>query len=113
MPETSPRGFIGIDPALETFAISLYQGPAQRQPTTTFANEFEGFSACRTWLSEHAATPEASVICVEATGVYAEALCYFLHEQGYPVSLESPQKVKRAFKTTTKNDPTDARQIAE
>jgi len=111
MPETPPHCFIGIDPAPETFAISLFRQPNQTQPTTTFANDFEGFSACRTWLSEHKAIPEAPVICVEATGVYAEALCYFLDEQGYRISVESPQQVKRAFKTTNKNDPTDARQI--
>lgn len=108
-----PRCFIGIDPAQKTFALSLFHGPNQEQPTTAFANDFEGFSTCRAWLCEHGALPELTVICVEATGVYAEALCYFLHEQGYPVSVESPHKVKRAFKTTNKNDPTDARQIAE
>lgn len=113
MPEPSPHCFIGIDPAQETFALSLFHGPNQDQPTTTFSNDFDGFSACRAWLSELGALPELTVICVEATGVYAEALCYFLHEQGYPVSVESPHKVKRAFKTANKNDPTDARQIAE
>ena len=108
-----PRCFIGIDPALESFCLSLFHGPNQDRPTTTFANDFDGFSTCQAWLSEHGALPERTVICVEATGVYAEALCYFLHEQGYRVSVESPHKVKRAFKTANKNDPTDARQIAE
>lgn len=105
--------FVGIDPALDTFAISLYHRPAQAQPTTTFANDFDGFTACRCWLGEHGARPDVTVLCVEATGVYAEALCYFFHEQGYHLAVESPHKVKRAFKTTNKNDPTDARQIAE
>jgi len=66
------------------------------------------------WLAQQNATAENAIVCIETTGVYAEALCYFLHEHSFTVSLENPQKVKRAFKTNSnKNDPTDARQIAE
>ena len=106
--------FIGIDPAAERFTAATYRSPeAPERATAGFANDFDGFADLRQWLTEQGATPEYAIVCVEATGVYAEALCYFLHEQGYRVSVESPHKVKRAFKTTNKNDPTDARQIAE
>lgn len=37
------------------------------------------------------------MVCLEATGVYGEALCYYLAAKGYQVAVESPQKVKRAF----------------
>ena len=53
-------------------------------------------------------------MCMEATGVYGEALCYYLISKGYRVAVESPLKVKRAFaQSAHKNDMEDARQIAE
>ena len=108
-----PKLFIGIDPSSERLAVSTYHRPeAPEQATNSFTNNFDGFEALMQWLAHQGASPEMSIVCVEATGVYAEALCYYLHEHGYPVSVESPHKVKRAFKTTNKNDPTDARQIA-
>ena len=109
-----PTLFIGIDPAAESFAAATYRGPQQaEQDKACFANDFDGFEELTQWMRQHGATPETSIICVEATGVYAEALCYFLNGQGYSVAVEGAHKVKRAFKTTNKNDPTDAKQIAE
>ena len=35
---------------------------------------------------------------MEATGVYNEVLAHFLVANGYPVAVEPPLKVKRAFK---------------
>ena len=107
-----PTSFIGIDPAAERFAAATYHRPeAPERATASFANNFDGFEELTHWLTQHDATPATSIVCVEATGVYAEALCYYLHESGFTVSVESPHKVKRAFKTTNKNAPTDARQI--
>ena len=109
-----PTLFIGIDPAAERFAAATYRGPQQpERDSAHFVNDFDGFEELTQWMAQHGATPETSIVCVEATGVYAEALCYYLHEHGYPVAVECAYKVKRAFKTTNKNDPTDARQIAE
>lgn len=115
MPELAPSLFVGIDPALETFAASVLQRPADPGLTTAeFANNLDGFEAFATWLEEHHAVKEQTLICVEATGVYAEALCYYLAEHGFQIAVEGPLKVKRAFKTSAnKNDPTDSRQIAE
>jgi transposase len=51
---------------------------------------------------------------MEATGVYGEALCYFLHNLGYSVAVEAPLKVKRAFQPDGhKTDAVDSLQIAE
>jgi transposase len=114
MPDPAPHAFVGIDPALESFAASIFHHPDQPGSTTaTFANDLDGFTGLLTWLSAHRVEPEDALVCVEATGVYAEALCYYLQEQRFSVVVESPHKVKRAFKTTNKNDPTDSRQIAE
>jgi transposase len=51
---------------------------------------------------------------MEATGVYSEALAYFVHANGYRIAVEPPLKVKRAFDTCGhKSDAVDSRQIAE
>ncbi len=51
---------------------------------------------------------------MEATGVYSEVLAHFLAANGYPVAIEPPLKVKRAFKPAGhKSDPVDSPQIAE
>jgi transposase len=53
-------------------------------------------------------------ICIENTGVYSEALCYSLHERGYRLSLLDPRTLWKAFGDgQPKNDPLDARRIAE
>ena len=53
-------------------------------------------------------------MCLEATGVYSEVLAHFLVANGYPVAVEPPLKVKRAFKPAGhKSDPVDSPQIAE
>lgn len=115
MAASSPHFFVGIDAAAETFAATVFQGPGQPSPLTeTFSNDVGGFEVFLAWLAEAKATEEATLVCVEATGVYAEALLYYVHAQGYAVALESPHRVKRAFKTSSnKNDPTDSQQIAE
>ena len=59
-------------------------------------------------------TAQNSVVCMEATGVYGQALAYFLVTHKYRVSVEPPLKVKRAFPTHGhKNDITDSEHLAE
>jgi transposase len=107
--------YCGIDVASETIVVSVIRSPERRQAgPATFDNDPEGFAEFVTWLRERESRPENTLVCMEATGVYAEALCYYLHESGYRVAVEDPLKVKRAFKTTAnKTDPVDSRQIAE
>ncbi len=51
---------------------------------------------------------------MEATGVYSQAIAYYLLFAGFPVSVEPPLKVKRAFDPVGhKTDPVDSKQIAE
>ena len=95
--------FVGIDPSLNDFAATCYTGPGQTATSTRmFANIAEGYDKFIAWLTQIQATRSNAVICIEATGVYAEALCYFLYEHHYAVILEDALKVKRAFKKTNK-----------
>jgi transposase len=114
-PFLSKPVFCGIDVASETLVASLIRTPEKRLAgPAEFDNDPAGFAVLVDWLREHEARTEDTLVCMEATGVYAEALCYYLHEAGYRVAVEDPLKVKRAFKTTAnKTDPVDSRQIAE
>ena len=114
MPASLYSYFIGIDTASDSFVAALFRGPNQASlAPQRLSNDLDGFDAFLDWLAQQEIATEQTLVCVEATGVYAEALCYFLHEHGFAVSVEGAHKVKRAFKITNKNDPTDARQIAE
>ena len=107
--------YVGIDIAANHFVVSIYQSP--EKPVTTkegFDNTFDGFTMLRAWLETQRLHPDNCVTCMEATGVYSEALAHYLATQGFKVSVEPPLKVKRAFDPVGhKTDPVDSRQIAE
>lgn len=110
-----PQFFVGIDIASDTFTASAGMTPWQLLvPPTEFQNTGEAFPAFRTWLQTHQLTPQDTILCLEATGVYGEELAYWLVAQGYRVAIEPPLKVKRAFAPRgPKTDAVDSRQIAE
>lgn len=110
-----PQYFVGIDIASETFTAAAGTAPWQLTVRPQqFANELASFPQFMGWLQQHGLTQADTVLCMEATGVYGEALAYFLHAQGYQVAVEPPLKVKRAFKPHgPKTDPVDSQQIAE
>ncbi len=107
--------FIGIDIAKDTFVASIYHRP--KEPVLTkedFSNDKYGYDKLIIWLEEHHITKANCQVCLEATGVYSQAISYYLTTQGYRVSVESPLRVKRAFHPAGhKSDPVDSRQIAE
>jgi transposase len=107
--------FIGVDIASDSFTVSIYTTePKALCAPTSFPNEGEGFAQLLSYLSAQQIDPIAAVVCLEATGVYAEPLCYFLASEGFAVALEAPHRVKRAFHLSPrKNDAIDSQQIAE
>jgi transposase len=110
-----PKVVVGLDIGAETFAAAALRDAGDAgEIKGTIANTPEGFDEMAEWMKEHGITKEKAVVCMEATGVYGEALCYYLISRGYRVAVESPLKVKRAFAASAhKNDTVDARQIAE
>jgi transposase len=110
-----PTYYIGIDVAADTFTAAIFTSPGQ--PTVAgpqFANSMEGLEEFHRWLDQRRAVPGNAVLCLEATGVYAETLCYYLCSKHFPIAVEPPLKVKRAFQQYAhKNDTVDAQQIAE
>ena len=106
--------FVGLDVASKSFYATLVTGPQEvLAGPMAFANDPDGFDGLAAWLAQHGAGAGSTVVCLEATGVYSEALCYALHEHGYRFAVEDALRIKRAFKTTTnKTDPADSHQIA-
>ncbi len=107
--------FIGIDIASEDFAAAIFTTPEEpRVAQEKIPNTADGFNSFEQWLAKCKVTHGNSVFCMEATGVYGEALCYYLAAKGYRVTVEPPLKVKRAFdESGHKTDAVDSRQIAE
>jgi transposase len=111
----TPENFIGIDVASLSFTAAVGKSPWQLviQPTE-FANDYDSFPKFLHWLQQHNLYSDNAVLCMEATGVYGEALAYFVHANGYRIAVEPPLKVKRTFNTSGhKSDAVDSRQIAE
>jgi transposase len=113
-----PEKYIGIDIASKTFCAAIGQGTEEgweiEVKASTFDNNYDSFSQFLNWLKEHGVEKQNSVLCMEATGVYGEALAYTLVEEDYQVVVEAPLKVKRAFYPHGhKNDRVDSQQIAE
>ena len=77
-------------------------------------NNLKGFQVLIEWLEKQGATTVH--VCMEATGVYWEAVAEYLADQGMTVSVVNPAQIK-AFAGSrmvrTKTDKIDARLIAE
>lgn len=105
---------VGMDVAKATFDVAVgLAKPGKFRTRAKMANREEGFKELMAWLDKHA--PDAAV-CMEATGVYHEALALFLVQQGKTVYVVNPAQVKYFGKsqlTRTKTDRTDAKLIAQ
>ncbi len=109
------KHFVGIDISADHFTVTILTEPtAMAALGKQFSNSVDGFAEFLALLIQHNVASPAAVCCLEATGVYGEQLCYFLQANGYPVAVEPPLKVKRAFAVAGhKTDAVDSRQIAE
>lgn len=107
--------FIGIDIASETFTASIFRMPGK--PVITrgpINNAPDGFRDLHEWLKQQHAVAQNSIVCMEAIGVYGEALTLALATNGFKIAIEPPLKVKRAFdQDGHKTDAVDSAQIAE
>jgi len=109
------KTIVGIDVGSESVSVAVMHTVTQKEKQEQkFSNNGEGFEELEQWLHSKSVQPDQSVVVMEATGVYGEALCYYLCSRRYSVAVEPPLKVKRAFQHSAhKNDTVDARQIAE
>ena len=107
--------YVGIDIAAESFAVTIYQSPKQKMITKeNIANNIDGFNELNLWLKQNHVMPNNSIICMETTGVYCEAIAYYLTANNFSVAIEHALKVKRSFDASGhKTDAVDSQQIAE
>jgi len=102
---------VGIDVAQKELVISL--GNMDEAATThiyaskAFLNTEKGFMALTLWVKKQTNEESPLRYVMEATGVYHEALAYFLSENGYVVSIVMPNKITNFFKTLEVKTVTD------
>ena len=107
--------FVGIDMASATFTACVGTMPwAIVVKPETFEKHEDGFASFLGRLKEQNLPPDHTVVCMEATGVYAEGLAYFLYASSYIVAVEPPLNIQRKFPVNgSKNDLQDSQNIAE
>jgi transposase len=104
---------LGIDVAKAKLDCAL-RLPDGKYKHKVFENTQSGFTALSEWLGKHGAAN--AHVCMEATGVYWEAVAEFLANKALTVSVVNPAQIK-AFGASrlvrTKTDKVDAQLIAE
>lgn len=104
---------LGIDVAKAKLDCAL-RLPDGKLRSKVVENNSKGFEVLGEWLEKHGAT--AVHVCMEATGVYWEAVAEHLANQGMAVSVVNPAQIK-AFGASkmvrTKTDKVDAKLIVE
>ena len=103
---------LGIDIAKQKFDVALRHGSSIQRHQ--FSNSPDGFKALSEWLKQQGVTELHA--CMEATGVYYEALAEYLYQQGYTVSVVNPWQIKAFAESKLrrhKTDRLDADLIAE
>ena len=94
---TAPLKYVvGIDIAKDTFVACFGRIDVQQQlrfgKEATFDNTLAGFAALLLWTTKQHITTAPLWFVVEATGVYYEALAYFLADNQQALSVLCPIK---------------------
>nr|WKN34498.1 IS110 family transposase [Tunicatimonas sp. TK19036] len=107
--------FIGIDISKATLDAALcHQDSPNQLAYQQFANTTSGFKQLLRWIKKQKVDADASFFCMEHTGHYTLALCYFLQEERLSYTLVSPLHLKKSLGITRgKNDRVDAQRIAQ
>ncbi len=102
---------LGIDIAKLKFDVALIV--KDKFKSKVFPNTPEGFASLSRWLTQHGVSQLHA--CMEATGVYWEALAEYLADAGHQVSVVNPAQISAYGKSVLqrgKTDVQDARLIA-
>lgn len=103
---------LGIDVSKAKLDCAL-RLPSGKFRAKVVPNSPDGFAALLAWLdTQQAGQPHT---CMEATGVYWEAIAQFLVAQGFTVSVINPVQIKSYGKSClirTKTDKVDAKLIS-
>ncbi|MCJ8314303.1 MAG: IS110 family transposase [Saccharospirillaceae bacterium] len=85
--------------------------------TKVFNNSDKDFKKMSDWIIKNTkADPADILITLEATGVYHEPICYFLHKLGFPIYVANPAHAKSyadGMGITHKTDKSDSIMLAK
>lgn len=102
---------LGVDISKSTFDVALLlEGKVK---TKKFDNKTKGFSDLLEWLKKKEVADLH--VCMEATGIYGDALATYLFDVGYIVSIVNPAQIKgfsQSELSRNKTDRIDAQLIA-
>jgi transposase len=105
--------YLGIDVAKAKLDCALLLPNGKFRSKSGLANTPKGFAELAHWLSDHQAGKLH--VCMEATGIYWEAIAEYLAHAGHTVSVVNPFQIKsfaNACLVRSKTDKIDARLIA-
>lgn len=100
----SHRHCVGIDIAATTFT-ALWSA---EHPARTFTQSPDGFAALLHQLHTSSMTPAATLVVMEATGLYWVALATTLYHAGYQVAVLNPKQIYNFAHSLTRRSKTDA-----
>lgn len=113
------KQIIGIDVSQDELVVCLGKMYDDWTPELiahkTFVNSNKGFCMLKDWVDKLTAHEIVVRFVMEATGVYHESLAYYLHEQGYVVSIVLPNKISnyaKSLEVKTVTDKTASEAIA-
>ena len=105
------RVAIGIDVSKLKMDVVIYR--EGKYKSKVFSNNQLGFEALLPWLKAQGV--ENFHACLESTGIYGEALSYYLHDNGCYISVVNPAQIKAFGQSElirNKTDQLDAKLIA-
>lgn len=111
--DESREAIVGIDVAKEKLDVAL-RVRSGKWKTKVVANKPAGFEVLRAWLAKQGVL--RAHVCMEATGVYWEAVAEDLADHGFAVSVVNPKQIKstgEALGIRSKTDEIDSRLIGE
>ncbi|WP_262889756.1 IS110 family transposase [Spirosoma endbachense] len=97
------RYCVGLDISKDTLQVCLSvmesTGRVTVKGTTKLPNKSTGFATLITWVARHRKLDLPLTYLMESTGVYHEAVAWYLHQQDQPVSILLPNKAKYYLKS--------------
>src|SRR5438105_5003565 len=110
---------IGLDMAMEKFdacisVIDVDQKVAIKA-TRSFNNNAKGYQQLYKWMVSQCNLTVPVLFLMEATGIYHEALAYYLHSHGCAISVvltNKAKKYKQALGLRSKTDGIDAKSLS-
>jgi transposase len=106
---------LGVDVSKAKLDLALLTAEGKFR-CKVFSNDLAGFKAMLGWIEAHTPGGKSALhVCMEATGVYHEALALFLHDHEVAVSVVNPLQAKHfaeVNRVRNKTDDGDAKCLA-